>query len=97
MDQYRSFMEAYLSQHCFLNPDEPQQKLFEAMRYSLLAGANACVRCWFWSFAGCAGETGRRRLPLPPLWRWVHTYSLIHDDLPLYGQRRLPPGTPDQS
>ena len=38
LDQYRSFMEAYLSQHCFLNPDEPQQKLFEAMRYSLLAG-----------------------------------------------------------
>ena len=37
LTQYQSFMESYLAGR-FLNEGEPQQKLFEAMRYSLLAG-----------------------------------------------------------
>lgn len=69
LTQYQSFMESYLAGR-FLNEGEPQQKLFEAMRYSLLAGGKRLRRCWCWNFAACAAEIGRRRPPLPPLWRW---------------------------
>ena len=37
LGRYADQIEGYLQQ-CFLEPDEPQQVLFEAMRYSLLAG-----------------------------------------------------------
>ena len=35
--RYTDEIEGYLQQ-CFVEPEEPQQALFEAMRYSLLAG-----------------------------------------------------------
>ncbi len=59
----------------------PQQKLFEAMRYSLLAGEAAAPGVG----AGILPPV-RRRLaeggPLAAAVEMVHTYSLIHDDLP---------------
>ena len=36
--QYVDFIENYLKDQCFCYNDEPQQNLFKAMRYSLLAG-----------------------------------------------------------
>ena len=81
LDQYRSFMEAYLSQHCFLNPDEPQQSCLRPCATAFWPGANACVRCWFWSFAGCAGRLAGGGSFAAAV-EMVHTYSLIHDDLP---------------
>jgi len=36
--EYLSNIESYLNNSCFIYPREPQQTLFDAMRYSLLAG-----------------------------------------------------------
>ena len=33
---FQEYMEAYLDEQCFLYPQQPQQILFESMRYSLL-------------------------------------------------------------
>ena len=82
LDQYRSFMEAYLSQHCFLNPDEPQQKLFEAMRYSLLAGGKRLRPVLVLEFCRMCGGDWQAAAPFAAAVEMVHTYSLIHDDLP---------------
>lgn len=38
LTQYQGWIEDYLTERCFVYDSEPQQKLFEAMRYSLLAG-----------------------------------------------------------
>ena len=35
---YLEYIENYLDESCFRYDNEPQQILFEAMRYSLLAG-----------------------------------------------------------
>ncbi len=97
LDQYRSFMEAYLSQHCFLNPDEPQQKLFEAMRYSLLAGGKRLRPVLVLEFCRMCGGDWQAAAPFAAAVEMVHTYSLIHDDLPCMDDDDYPPGTPDQS
>ena len=75
-------MEAYLSQHCFLNPDEPQQKLFEAMRYSLLAGGKRLRPVLVLEFCRMCGGDWQAAAPFAAAVEMVHTYSLIHDDLP---------------
>lgn len=63
-----------------------QKTIFEAMNYSVKAGGKRLrpllMREVYRLFGGNGPETGRswRR------WRWIHTSSLIHGDLPLYGQ-----------
>ena len=36
LTQYQGWIEDYLTERCFVYDSEPQQKLFEAMRYSCL-------------------------------------------------------------
>ena len=62
MSAYCEAVEAYLN-GCFTE-DLPQKRLFEAMRYSLLAGGKR------WNSAGCAAETGSRRCQSRRRWRW---------------------------
>lgn len=68
MSAYREAVEAYLN-GCFTE-DLPQKRLFEAMRYSLLAAGSASGPCWRWNSAGCAAETGSRRCRSRRRWRW---------------------------
>ncbi len=67
---------------CCRNASEPQQILFEAMRYSLLAGGKRTRPVLVQAFcAQCGGEV-EAALPFAAAVEMVHTYSLIHDDLP---------------
>ena len=50
---YADRVEGYLHS-CFTDADEPQQVLFDAMRYSLLAGESAFALCWRRPSASCA-------------------------------------------
>lgn len=47
-----------------------------------LPAENACARFMCWNFAACAAATGMAALPFAAAVEMVHTYSLIHDDLP---------------
>ena len=38
LKQYQQFIETYMEENCFCYDSEPQKILFDAMRYSLLAG-----------------------------------------------------------
>ena len=80
MLRYRQQIEDYLQQ-CFLC-DEPQQKLFEAMRYSLLSGGKRLRPVLALSFCELCGGNAEEALPLAAAVDMIHTYSLIHDDLP---------------
>ena len=80
MLRYRQQIEDYLQQ-CFLC-DEPQQKLFEAMRYSLLSGGKRLRPVLALSFCELCGGNADEALPLAAAVDMIHTYSLIHDDLP---------------
>src|SRR5829696_7097255 len=57
-------------------------KLEEAMRYSLLAGGKRIRPVLALATAEALGRPADEALPLVAALEMVHTYSLIHDDLP---------------
>ncbi|MBR3640624.1 MAG: polyprenyl synthetase family protein, partial [Oscillibacter sp.] len=56
--------------------------LYEAMRYSLLSGGKRLRPVLTLEFARLSGADFRAALPAACALELVHTYSLIHDDLP---------------
>lgn len=80
MNAYRTAVEAYLD-GCFTE-DLPQKRLFAAMRYSLLAGGKRIRPVLALEFCRVCGGDWERAVPIAAAVEMVHTYSLIHDDLP---------------
>ena len=80
MESYRLKVEEYLN--TLFTADAPQKQLFDAMRYSLLAGGKRIRPILVLEFCRvCDGEP-EKALPFAAAIEMVHTYSLIHDDLP---------------
>ena len=79
---YHQFIENYLSENCFCYSEEPQQILFESMRYSLLAGGKRLRPLFLLDFCRMCGGSWQMAAPFAAAVEMVHTYSLIHDDLP---------------
>lgn len=79
---YVNAVESYLDSRCFVNGAEPQQKLFSAMRYSLLAGGKRLRPVFVLDFCRMCGGEWESAVPFAAALEMVHTYSLIHDDLP---------------
>ena len=90
--QYRAAIEEFLQgKFC---EDLPQKRLFDAMRYSLLAGGKRIRPVLTLEFCRiCGGET-EKALPFAAAIEMVHTYSLIHDDLPCMDNDDLRRGKP---
>ena len=80
-EAYRAFTESWLDS-CFRYPEQPQQTLFEAMRYSLLAGGKRLRPLFVFEFCRACGGDWTKAAPFAAAVEMVHTYSLIHDDLP---------------
>jgi len=80
--EYLQYIENYLDQQCFYDLQEPQKELFDAMRYSLLAGGKRLRPIFVLDFCRMCGGDWRRALPFAAAVEMIHTYSLIHDDLP---------------
>lgn len=79
---YLNQIEEYLEQYCFVYDSEPQKKLFDAMRYSLLAGGKRLRPIFVLDFCKMCGGDLNKALPLAAAVEMIQTYSLIHDDLP---------------
>jgi geranylgeranyl diphosphate synthase type II len=89
----RSQIDAYLEQLWF--SDEPLSvRLVEAMRYSLLAGGKRIRPVLALATARAIGRDERDLLPLAAALELIHTYSLIHDDLPAMDDDALRRGRP---
>lgn len=91
-DRYRAAVEEAL-QSLFLR-SKPYGRLQEAMRYSLLAGGKRVRPVMTLAFCEALGGEARRALPLGTALECVHTYSLIHDDLPCMDNDDLRRGMP---
>ena len=89
---YTDLIEGYL--HTRFSYDEPQQRLFEAMRYSLLAGGKRLRPVLTLAFCELCGGRDVDALPFAAAVEMVHTYSLIHDDLPCMDNDDLRRGKP---
>lgn len=80
--QYREFIENYLADIYEPFREEPQQELFDAMRYSLLAGGKRLRPIFVMDFCRMCGGDWPNAAPFAAALEMIHTYSLIHDDLP---------------
>lgn len=79
---YLAEVERYLRDECIQYGDMPQKILFSAMRYSLLAGGKRLRPVFVLDFCRMCGGDWRMAVPFAAAVEMVHTYSLIHDDLP---------------
>jgi geranylgeranyl diphosphate synthase type II len=85
----------YLSGLRFVEPDaDGVGGLEEAMRYSLLAGGKRIRPVLALATARAAGADPAVVLPLAAALELIHTYSLIHDDLPAMDDDDLRRGRP---
>lgn len=82
MKAYQQFVESYMDENCFQYEHEPQQVLFEAMRYSLLAGGKRLRPALVFDFCSMCGGDWKDAASFAAAVEMIHTYSLIHDDLP---------------
>ena len=80
--EYREFVEKYLSDWYTRFHDLPQKPLFEAMEYSLLAGGKRLRPILAFEFCRICGADWKTAAPFAAAVEMIHTYSLIHDDLP---------------
>ena len=90
--QYLTGIEHYLD-GLFLS-DAPYHELQEAMRYSLLSGGKRIRPVLAAAFAQLFGGDWHKAVPLGCALELVHTYSLIHDDLPCMDDDDLRRGKP---
>ena len=71
-----------------------QSGLFQAMRYSLLAGGKRIRPILVLEFCGLCGGNQESALPFACAIEMIHTYSLIHDDLPCMDDDGMRRGRP---
>ena len=91
-DIYRTAVEEYLNG--LFCAERPYGKLQEAMRYSLLAGGKRVRPVLTLAFCDMLGGDWRNALPVACALELIHTYSLIHDDLPCMDDDDLRRGKP---
>jgi geranylgeranyl diphosphate synthase type II len=92
-DDLRELVEAYLGELRF-SGSPPTAGLERAMRYSLLAGGKRIRPVLTLATARAAGADPRELLPTAAAIELIHTYSLIHDDLPAMDDDELRRGRP---
>lgn len=77
-------------------PDVPEApaRLIESMRYSLMAGGKRLRPVLCYTAARLCGLEGSEVLPFACAIEMIHTYSLVHDDLPAMDDDDLRRGRP---
>ena len=80
--EYRAYVEDYLKEHYDALNDQPQKLLFDAMQYSLMAGGKRIRPILAFEFCRVCGRDWKNAAPFAAAIEMIHTYSLIHDDLP---------------
>lgn len=80
--EYREYIESYLKNLYAEFRDQPQKPLYQAMEYSLLAGGKRLRPIFAFEFCRLCGGDWHTAAPFAAAVEMIHTYSLIHDDLP---------------
>ena len=92
--EYKAFIDEALEQQFTCAVDFPLKGLAEAMRYSLLAGGKRIRPMLVLEFCRISGGSVEDALPVACGIEMLHTYSLIHDDLPCMDNDDLRRGRP---
>lgn len=79
----------------YLKPaDNPQKKIYEAMAYSVFAGGKRLRPVLLLEACNICGGDEAEAMPFACAMEMIHTYSLIHDDLPAMDNDDLRRGRP---
>lgn len=89
----KNMVDAALEQY-FNDAAKPYARLTESMHYSLTAGGKRLRPVLVLSFCEACGGDLHTALPVACALEMVHTYSLIHDDLPCMDNDDLRRGKP---
>ena len=92
LKENRELIDSYLESY-FSIPVEPSL-LYEAMRYSLFAGGKRIRPILALSAYKACGRDPKNIIPYASALELIHTYSLIHDDLPSMDNDDLRRGKP---
>ena len=79
---YAQHVESFLANWYERFRNEPQTTLFDAMQYSLTAGGKRIRPILAYEFCRLSGKDWQTAAPFAAAIEMIHTYSLIHDDLP---------------
>jgi len=93
-EEYRVKIDAALAEYFKLPDTLAQSGLARSMRYSLLAGGKRIRPMLVLEFCRIAGGDQEKAMPVACAIEMLHTYSLIHDDLPCMDNDELRRGKP---
>ena len=93
-EEYRVKIDEALAGYFTVRDGALNAGLAEAMRYSLLAGGKRIRPLLVLEFCRIAGGDVEKALPVACAIEMLHTYSLIHDDLPCMDNDELRRGKP---
>lgn len=93
-EEYRLKIDEALAGYFNVREGALNAGLAEAMRYSLLAGGKRIRPLLVLEFCRIAGGDVEKALPVACAIEMLHTYSLIHDDLPCMDNDELRRGKP---
>ena len=93
-EEYRVKIDEALAGYFNVRAGALNAGLAEAMRYSLLAGGKRIRPLLVLEFCRIAGGDVEKALPVACAVEMLHTYSLIHDDLPCMDNDELRRGKP---
>ena len=92
-NEYKNLVDSKLSE--FFNPSGMSYDgLLESMHYSLTAGGKRIRPTLVLEFCRISGGDVEKALPVACAIEMLHTYSLIHDDLPCMDNDDLRRGKP---
>lgn len=92
-DEYLRVIEEAIEEY-LPSADCPQKSVVEAMRYSMGAGGKRIRPVLLLEFMRVCGGDYHDALPFAAALEMIHTYSLIHDDLPCMDNDDLRRGKP---
>ncbi len=92
-DEYKDMINEYLLDY-IPGVDTKSSVLYDAMKYSLTAGGKRLRSVLLLAACEFAGGDAKDALPYACAIEYIHTYSLIHDDLPAMDNDDLRRGMP---
>ena len=94
LDSYKNLLEDKIKEVVSCNKDAEFSELFKAMEYSISAGGKRIRPSLMMEFAAVCGNDPKIALKFATALEMIHTYSLIHDDLPCMDDDDLRRGKP---
>ncbi len=93
-EKYKQMIDKALAASFKTDTPMPQQRLLDSMDYSLTAGGKRLRPLLVMLFCDAAGGNAETAIPVACGVEMLHTYSLIHDDLPCMDNDELRRGKP---